>query len=100
MGGTAQARAVDSYRKRLNKRGMARFEVLALKKDRELVRAVARKLAENGPEAEKMRATMRQTISEKASTKGGVLAWLRSSPLVGADLNLTRPFTTGRKIDL
>ena len=100
MGRTAQARAVKNYRKRLSKRGLARFEVLGLKKDRELVRAVAHRLAQNTPEAERIRATMRETVSEKAGTKGGILAWLRSSPLVGADLKLTRPFTTGRKIDL
>ena len=100
MSSPSQARAVSNYRKRLSKRGMARFEVLALKKDRELIRDVARKLAESTPEAEKMRASMRQTIAEKPSTKGGILAWLRGSPLVGADLDLKRPFTTGRKIDL
>jgi hypothetical protein len=100
MGSTSQARAIENYRKRLSKRGMARFEVLALKKDRDLVRAVARRLAENTPEAEDIRASMRQAIVEKSGTKGGILAWLRSSPLVGADLDLKRPFTTGRKIDL
>jgi 3-hydroxyisobutyrate dehydrogenase-like beta-hydroxyacid dehydrogenase len=100
MGGTAQARAVNNYRKRLSKRGMARFEVQGLKKDRELIREVARKLAESTPEAEAMRASMRQTTAEKSSTKGGIWTWLRSSPLVGAELNLTRPFEPGRKIDL
>jgi len=100
MGSTAQARAVTNYRKRLSRRGMARFEVLGLKKDRALIREVARKLAESTPEAEKMRVSISQSITEKFSGKGGILAWLRSSPLVGADLNLTRPFTTGRKIDL
>jgi len=100
MGSTAQARAVTNYRKRLSRRGMARFEVLGLKKDRELIREVARKLAESTPEAEKMRASMCLSIAENPGGKGGIWAWLRSSPLVGADLNLTRPFTTGRKIDL
>ena len=32
--------------------------------------------------------------------KGGILAALRRSPLVGADLNLVRSRDTGRKIDL
>jgi 3-hydroxyisobutyrate dehydrogenase-like beta-hydroxyacid dehydrogenase len=98
MGSAAQTRAIENYRKRLSKRGMARFEVVGLKKDRELIREVARKLAESTPEAEKMRASMLQTISVKASTKGGLLEILRSWPL--AELNLTRPFETGRKIDL
>jgi 3-hydroxyisobutyrate dehydrogenase-like beta-hydroxyacid dehydrogenase len=98
MGSSSQTRAVNNYRKRLGKRGMARFEVLALTKDRELIREVARKLTESTPEAEKMRASMRQTIAEKSGTKGGILEILRSWPL--AELNLTRPFEEGRKIDL
>lgn len=98
MSSTAQSRAVNNYRKRLNKRGMTRFEVLGLKKDRELVRAVARKLAENTPEAEKIRTSVLQTIAEKRSHKGSLLDVLRSWPL--ADLDLTRPFEEGRKIDL
>jgi hypothetical protein len=98
MDSTAQARAVDSYRKRLNKRGMARFEVLALKKDRELVRAVARRLAEDTPEAEEMRVSLEQSTSAAPREKGGVLAALRRWPI--ADLDLTRPFEEGRKIDL
>jgi hypothetical protein len=32
--------------------------------------------------------------------KGGILATLRRSPLVGAELKMERPFETGRKIDL
>jgi hypothetical protein len=100
MGSAAQTRAIENYRKRLSKRGMARFEVVGLKSDQELIRSIARRLADDTPEADEMRASMRQTITEKSSTKGGILAWLRSSPLVGADLNLKRPFTTGRKIDL
>ena len=98
MGNSAQARAVDNYRKRLTKRGMARFEVLGLKKDRELIREVARKLAESTPEADQIRTSIRQTTSEKASRKGSLLEVLRTWPL--AELNLKRPYTTGRKIDL
>ncbi|HEV2133900.1 MAG TPA: hypothetical protein VGR47_06515 [Terracidiphilus sp.] len=100
MGTTAQARAVKNYRKRLSKRGMARFEVMALEKDRELVRTVARHLAEDTPEADAMRAMIQQKVAQKPREKGEIWRWLRSSPLVGADLDLTRPFDPGRKIDL
>ncbi len=100
MGSTAQARAVNNYRKRLNRRGMARFEVLGLKKDRELVRAVARRLAGNGPEAEELRASVREKIAPDTRKKGGIYEALRRSPLVGANLNLKRPFVKPRKIDL
>jgi len=98
MGSTAQARAVDNYRRRLSKRGMVRFEVLGLKKDRELVRALASKLAEKTAEADEMRASMHQSISAKKNRKGGLLEVLRTWPL--AELDLKRPFETGRKIDL
>jgi len=98
MGSTAQARAVENYRKRLRKRGLTRFEVLGLRKDRELVRAVARRLAEDTSEADEMRASIHKGISEKTGKKGGVLAALRQWPI--ADLDLARPFEEGRKIDL
>ena len=100
MGSTSQSRAVENYRKRLSKRGMARFEVMGLQKDRELVRAAARRLAENTPEAEEMRAAMRDKVAPDTRKKGGIYAALRRSPLVGADLNLNRPFVKPRKIDL
>lgn len=98
MGSTAQVRALKNYRKRLSRRGMARFEVLGLAADRELVRAVARRLAENSPEAEEIRATLQRSTSSELEKRGGVLAALRSWPL--SDLNLTRPNTEGRKIEL
>jgi hypothetical protein len=33
-------------------------------------------------------------------TKGGILAALRRSPLVGSDLKVKRPVEMGRKVDL
>jgi hypothetical protein len=98
MGTNAQARAVNSYRKRLAGRGLTRFEVLGLKTDRELIRTLARRLAENDSEAAKMRASVREKVSPAAPQKGGVLAALRGWPI--ADLPLTRPFIEPRKTDL
>ncbi|HKN20129.1 MAG TPA: hypothetical protein VJX73_01870 [Terracidiphilus sp.] len=100
MGSSSQARAVNNYRKRLSKRGLMRFEVLGLKKDRELVRTVARRLAENNLESEELRATVGEKISPDTRKKGGIYEALRRSPLVGANLNLKRPFVKPRKIDL
>lgn len=101
MGSTAQARAVKNYRKRLSKRGMARFEVTGLTSDRDLIRAFARRLAENDQGAAEMRASVREkVIDPDTRKKGGIYAALRRSPLVGAELNLTRPFVEPRKIDL
>jgi hypothetical protein len=95
---TPQKRAQDSYRKRLIQRGMARFEVLGLDADRELIRSLARKLAD--PDSARIRATVRGAISGEHLGKGGILKALRESPLVGADLDLTRPVSPPRKLDL
>jgi hypothetical protein len=79
---------------------MARFEVLGLDADRELIRSLAKRLAENDPEAAKIRATVARTVSGEPAKKGGILEALRRSPLVGVDLDLTRAVTQGRKVDL
>lgn len=100
MGSTAQARALKNYRKRLSERGVARFEVLGLAADRELVRSLARRLAEDSPEAAEIRAALREKTAPDARQKGGIYAALRRSPLVGADLDLKRPIVKPRKIDL
>jgi hypothetical protein len=100
MSNPSQKRALQNYRKRLNERGMARFEVLGLDADRELIRSLARQLAEKGPSAARLRATVRRTLSGEPPKKGGILAALRRSPLVGADLDIGRSVTPGRKVDL
>lgn len=100
MGETSQKRALKTYRNRLSARGMARFEVLGLDVDRELIRSLARRLAEDGHEASRIRATISRTISGEPPETGGVLAALRRSPLVGFDLDLTRSKETGRKVEL
>ena len=97
---TSQKRALQSYRSRLTKRGMARFEVIGLDTDGDLIRALARRLAEEGAEAERIRHTVSHTIARDAPNVGGILAALRRSPLIGAGLNLTRSRVRGRKVDL
>ena len=79
---------------------MARFEVLGRDADRELIRSFARCLAEDGPKADRLRASVSQGIAGKPPRKGGILKALRRSPLVGADAILPRPFEPGRKVDL
>jgi hypothetical protein len=100
MSTAPQKRALNRYRKRLGQRGMARFEVLGLDADRELIRSLAKRLAGNDPDSARIRATVRQTISAEESEKGGILKALRRSPLVGAALDLNRPPTSGRRVDL
>lgn len=100
MNNTSQKQALKNYRNRLNDRGMARFEVLGLDADRELIRSLARRLAKNDSDATRLRASVSRAISGEPPKKGGILAALRRSPLVGADLEVTRPVTHGRKVDL
>ena len=100
MSDTSQKRAIHNYRKRLRQRGMTRFEVLGLGADRELIRSLAKRLAGDNPESARIRDAVRRTISGEPPDKGGILNALRRSPLVGAELNLDRPVTTDRKVDL
>jgi len=97
---TAQERALQGYRTRLAEPGMARFEVLGLNTDRALIRSLARRLAEDNPEAARIRATVSRTISLEPPKKGGILGALRRSPLVGADLNVMRSVADDRKVRL
>jgi len=99
MGNAAQKKALRNYRTRLVKRGMARFEVLGLDADRDLIRSLAKRLAED-PDAARIRAAVSRTIGDEPPRKGGILAALRRSPLVGADLDLARSHEAGRKVDL
>ena len=100
MSNPSQKRALENYRNRLGERGVARFEVLGLDSDRQLIRALARRLAEDGPDASNIRATVNQSLLGESPKRGGILAALRRSPLVGAELDLQRPFTEGRAVDL
>ena len=100
MSKTSQRRAIDRYRERLAERGMARFEVLGRQTDREMIRSVAKCLAEEGPDSDRLRAVVSRFIAGESPRKGGVLQALRRSPLVGADVIPPRPFETGRKVDL
>ena len=100
MSNTSQRRAIDRHRERLAERGMARFEVLGRKTDRELIRSVAKCLAEEGPEADRLRIVVSRCIEGESPRKGGILEALRRSPLVSADVIPPRPVETGRKVDL
>jgi len=97
---SSQTRAIQNYRSRLSDRGLARFEVLGRDADRDLIRMLARRLAEDGPESAKLRAAVDDTINGEPPKKGGILAALRRSPLVGANVEISRQREEGREIDL
>ncbi|AWM07079.1 hypothetical protein [Bradyrhizobium symbiodeficiens] len=98
--GNSQKRAIQNYRSRLGKRGLARFEVLGRDADRDLIRSFAKRLSEDSPEASELRAAVRKSIAGEPPRPGGILAALRRSPLVSADLDLSRSREKGRKVDL
>lgn len=100
MADTAQKRAVRSYRERLAGRGIVRFEIQAPETDRDLIRSLARILGEDGPEARSLRGEIRRIVDGEPPETGGILAALRRSPLVGADLDLSRSREEGREVDL
>lgn len=99
MSVSPQKSALKAYRDRLGARGLVRFEVLGRAGDRALLRTLARRLAAGGPDAETLRALVQQGGDQPPAT-GGILAALRRSPLVGADLDLTRPDLPGRAVEL
>jgi len=100
MTSASQKRAIRNYQERLNKRGMARFEVLGLAADRELIRSLAKRLADDSPDSARIRVSVRGAISGEPPSKGGILNALRRSPLVGAELDVARPVTADRKVNL
>ncbi|GJD30916.1 hypothetical protein PMNALOAF_2167 [Methylobacterium adhaesivum] len=100
MDNASQKRALRAYRTRLTQRGIARFEVLGLDADRTLIRSLARRLSEDGPEAARLRTVLTGVLDAEPKKTGGILAALRRSPLVGLDLELARPLESGRRTDL
>jgi hypothetical protein len=100
MSSAAQKRAIKSYRSRLTQRGIARFEIQALDTDRDLIRALARCLADDGPEATEARAMVQRIVMGEPPKTSGILQALRRSPLVGAGLDFERPRDEGRKVEL
>ena len=99
MSTTPQKRALKNYRRRLEERGMARFEILGLNGDRELLRSLAKRLSKGDPDARRIRTTLKKIVGG-GSPKGGILSALRRSPLVGAELDLQRQVTHGRSLGL
>jgi hypothetical protein len=100
MSKPSQQRAIANFRNRLAEKGLVRFEVTGRDSDRELVRTVARRLAEDGPDSDRLRAAVKGTVGGEPPKKGGILKALLASPLIGSELDLTRPREEGRKVDI
>lgn len=100
MASKSHQRAIQKYRGRLAKTGMARFEVLGLDSDRQIIRVLAKRLAARDADASEIRASIHRAVAGKRTGAGGILASLRRSPLVGADLTIGRKHEPGRKVRL
>jgi hypothetical protein len=79
---------------------MDRFEVRGLTVDRGLLRAVAKRLAQGDAGAKELRARIEASVGAPAQELGGILAALRRSPLVGANLDVQRESGEGRDVAL
>ena len=91
----AQRKAVNRFRKRLKRQGMARVEINVRKDDAMLVRNVVRALS--SPEQQQTaRALLREHFGSRRTE--GLKALLASAPLEGLDLSRERDF--GRNVDL
>lgn len=97
MSGATRRRAPRHHRSHPIKGGTARFAVQGLETDRELIRTLARRLAEGGPASISIRATVSQLITAGGSPKGRILTALRRSPLADADLQISRERLAGRR---
>ncbi len=97
--GSSQEGGVRNYRARLGECGLVRFDELGREADRELIRSLVRRLAEEGPEASRVRAAVTRSVGWEPPRTGGILAALRRSPVVGADLDLRRYWEEGRDVE-
>jgi hypothetical protein len=97
---SAQYRAVVKNRRALRERGMSRYEVRGLERDKTLLKELAKRLAANDGAAETLRAELKQKLTPAKGERGGFLRWIRSSPLVGSGINLEREVVYARNIDL
>ncbi len=95
-----EATRVSRHRKRLSAAGSRRVEVTVPSRDAPLVKAVAGALRQDGDEAETIRRVLQPVLEAPAARTGAELvAFLRASPLTGAELPVERDRSTGRAAD-
>ena len=85
MAASAQAKASRNYRKRLEEKGMQRFEVVGRVNDKALLRAVAAKIANNTEQAKKLRRELAKTVN---LANNSVLSVFDRPELRGLDLQI------------
>ncbi len=95
MGDTTQKRSLRNHRTRLVKRGMMRFEVLGLDADRDLIRSLAKRRADDDPEAARIRAA-RQPHDRRRATQQGRHPRGLTTLAAGRSRSQSRPFARSR----
>lgn len=100
MTSPAQAKAIKNHRRRLKRRGIQRFEVQGRASDKALLRALAKRLADDSAGALRIRQAVAGAVASGNETQGGVWKALRRSPLVGADVSFERLGIEPRDVEL
>lgn len=100
MTSAAQKKAIQTHRKRLRGRGLSRFEVQGRLSDKQLLRNLARKLAEDSSEAAHVRKVVESAVADTSENQGGIWQALRRSPLVEAGLEFERQRAKPRGLEL
>jgi len=98
---TGKTSRVARHRKKVATSGSKRIEVTVPSRDAPLVKAIAGALRSGGEEAKRIRESLQPMLSApRAKTGPDLVAFLRASPLVGAELQIERDRSTGRSADL
>lgn len=92
---------VRRHRRRVLAEGSKRVEVTVPAEDADLIREIARTLRSGGQPAEDLRGRIAAAVAPaQAETGEELLAFLRSSPLCGVELDIERDRSPGREIEL
>jgi hypothetical protein len=97
---SSQKRALETHRRHLTERGFARYEVRGLSRDKELVRALARRLATGDAAAAKLRDDVARGLEAEPPSGAEIWSALRKSPLAGIELDIEREVIEGRDVSL
>ena len=97
---SSQKRALETHRRQLANRGLARYEVRGLSRDKELVRAFARRLADNDAGAVQLRNEVERGVHPAPPSGREIWLALKNSPLAGIDLDIEREVSDGRDVTL
>jgi hypothetical protein len=92
------AQRVSRHRAKQASGGKSRIEVTVPDADASLLRSLAGQLRAGGQTAQALRAAVAPLVAApQARTGAELLAFFRSSPLIGVDLHIERDRSPGRK---